>query len=84
MTREYSGVDYVQECLYGDTVQPVHRGVLPVLVGDLRASEVQIVVDHVQGTVAEYLSQGEDITTIQQVIDGEGMPAQVRMQSFHA
>jgi len=44
-----------------------------VLGGNLRSSEVEIMVYHLQAGVAEYFLEREDITTIQQVIYSKGV-----------
>ena len=55
-----------------------------VLSCNLGAREVQVVIYHLQGGVAENLPEREGIATIENVIYGESMPAQVRMQSSNA
>ncbi len=47
-----------------------------VLRRNLGAREVQVVVDHLEGGVAQYLAEREDVATVKQIVDGKGMPAQ--------
>ena len=42
---------------------------------DLGACKVKIVVDHIQGSMAEYFPKGEYVSAIEQIVNGEGVPA---------
>ena len=42
---------------------------------DLGACKVKIVVDHIQGSVPEYFFEREYIAAIEQIVNGEGVPA---------
>ena len=48
-----------------------------VLDSYLVTGEVKVVVDHIQRPVPQDLLEREDVPAIHQVVDGEGMPAQV-------
>ena len=50
----------------------------------LRAGEAEIVIYHLQSSVAQDLSEREDITAVQQVIDGKGGPAEVGVEPSNA
>ncbi len=45
-----------------------------VLYNNLGTGEMQIVVNHVQGSVAKDFFKRKNVTTIKQVIDCKGMP----------
>ena len=46
-----------------------------VLSSNLRAGEVKVAIHHFQSGMAEYFPEGEDVATIEQVIDRKGMAA---------
>ena len=50
-----------------------------VLLGNLRAGEVEVMVYHLQCVMTQYFTEREDIPTNKQVVDGKGMSAKVGM-----
>jgi len=47
--------------------------------GDLGCCEVKVMAHHFQGSMPQYLLERKYITTIKQIVYGEGMPAKVSM-----
>jgi GTP-binding protein EngB required for normal cell division len=50
-----------------------------VLFRNLGAGEMEIVVYHLQCSVAQYLAERKDIPAVQQIVDGKGMATQMSM-----
>ena len=55
-----------------------------VLLGYLRCSQVQVVIDHLEGGVAKNTAQREDVAAVGQVAGSKGMAAEVGMQPLDA
>ena len=62
----------------------IHRWIFVVLACNLGTGEVEVVIDHFKRSMAEYFPEWKYITAVQQVVYGEGMPAQVGVQSYYA
>jgi len=51
---------------------------------NLSLGEVQVPVNHLQSRVTEYFLERINITAIQKIVNGEGVPAKMGMQSSDA
>ena len=65
-------------------LQLIHGRILVVLSCDLRTAEVKIATYHLQCCMAENFPKGENITTVQQIVDSKGVSAQMSMKALYA
>ncbi len=46
-----------------------------MLRSNLSAREMEVMIDHIQRGVTEYLPEGKDVTAVEQIVNSEGMSA---------